>query len=128
MDNKGALIFVLLLPILCALGHDAYYYYEHQDEGFMLSDIGWLWTTYAKESHDTLFAEIGQDSWAKYFVPFLKLYSVLAAAIFSGIILLIFITVSALKSLTEGRFSVKKKAGSLGRERAQNKKMVYKRK
>ncbi len=49
---KKFLFVLLLLPALTALGHDIYFYTENQDKGFRLSDLGKLWDTYHKESHD----------------------------------------------------------------------------
>lgn len=49
---RKILFFLLLLPALAALGHDVYMFTQNQDKGFRLSDLGWLWDKYHKESHD----------------------------------------------------------------------------
>ena len=46
------LFFLLLLPPLVSLGHDAYIYYQKPEKGFQLSDLGALWDKHHKESHD----------------------------------------------------------------------------
>ncbi len=46
------LFFLLLLPAIASVGHDAYMYYQEPDHGFRLSDLGALWDKYHKESHD----------------------------------------------------------------------------
>ncbi len=127
--NKGLLIFVLLIPALAALGYDAYVFYENQEEGFKLSDLGWLWTTYHMESHDYAYQEIGEESWRKYVVPILSLPCVVAALIFAAIILMIVLLIQGLSSLGSGKVSGHKKKGGLGRERSgSQKKFSYKRK
>lgn len=49
---KKLLFVILLLPALATLGHDIYFYTQNQDKGFRLTDLGKLWDTYHKESHD----------------------------------------------------------------------------
>lgn len=49
---KKFLFILLLLPALAAIGHDLYLFTQNQDKGFRLSDLGKLWDTYHKESHD----------------------------------------------------------------------------
>ena len=49
---KKLLFILLLLPAFAALGHDIYFFTQNQDKGFRLSDLGKLWDTYHKESHD----------------------------------------------------------------------------
>lgn len=46
------LFFLILLPAFAALAHDAYLYSQDQSKGFRLSDIGFLWDRYDKDSHD----------------------------------------------------------------------------
>ncbi len=46
------LFFLVLLPALAALGHDAYMFSKAPEKGFRISDIGALWDKYHKESHD----------------------------------------------------------------------------
>lgn len=49
---RKILFFLLLLPAVAALGHDAYFFYQNQDKGFRLTDLGAFWDKYHKESHD----------------------------------------------------------------------------
>ncbi|MGH1456016.1 MAG: hypothetical protein ACRBDI_04490 [Alphaproteobacteria bacterium] len=57
------LIFILLLiPAIAALGHDAYFFTQNQDKGFRLTDLGKLWDTYHKESHDQWKSKIDEIS------------------------------------------------------------------
>ena len=58
---KKFLFILLLIPSITALGHDIYFYTENQDKGFRLSDLGKLWDTYHKESHDQWKIKI--DEW-----------------------------------------------------------------
>jgi hypothetical protein len=47
------LLYILLLsPSVLSLGHDVYFFTQNPDRGFMLSDLGFLWDKYHKESHD----------------------------------------------------------------------------
>ena len=127
--NKGFLIFILLIPAIAALGYDAFVYYENQEEGFKLSDLGWLWTNYYPDSHDYAFQEVGKESWVKYVLPILKLKTVVAAVIFAALIFSIVLLIQMLASMGSGKFSSKKNEKSLGRDRSKkDKKFQYNRK
>lgn len=125
--NKSVVIFLLLIPILAALGHDAWYYYEHQDEDPSISALGWLWKTYLPESHDSMFEMIGEEKWNQYVFPVLALPSVLAAVILDALIVLLVLIVRSLASLGSGKFTPKKQKNALGRDRGGQKKFEYKR-
>lgn len=127
--NKGFLIFLLLIPVIAALGYDAYVYYENQEEGFKLSDLGWLWTTYSQDTHDQAFQQLGEESWRKYVVPILKLPTVVAMVIFAVVILMIVLLIQGLASIGSGKFSSKGNKKTLGRDRSKkNKQFQYNRK
>lgn len=59
--NKNTLI-LLFLPALLALGFDVYLYYLHQERGFMLTDIGWLWQDYDKEGLNALKTSLAESN------------------------------------------------------------------
>ncbi|MCB9963676.1 MAG: hypothetical protein H6855_06320 [Rhodospirillales bacterium] len=128
--SKSTAVFLFLLPALITLGHDAWYYYEHQDEGVYLSDLGWLWTTYHPESHDALFKEVGEEKWGQYFVPILSMPSVLVALILSSLITLVILLFKGLKSTGGKKFKGQKSQGArgLGRDRGAQSQFKYKRK
>lgn len=46
------ILFLLLLPVMGALGHDAYLSYKDQDfsKPMMFSDFGYLWSNYEPET------------------------------------------------------------------------------
>ncbi len=49
---RKILFFIVLLPAIISLGHDVYMYTQDQNKGFGLSDVGFLWDKYHKDSHD----------------------------------------------------------------------------
>ncbi len=49
---RNFIFFLLLIPVLASLGHDAYMYYQEPEKGIRLSALGSLWDKYHKESHD----------------------------------------------------------------------------
>lgn len=44
-------IFLVALPALAALGHDAYLFYLNQDKGFEMAALGFIWTKYHPDSY-----------------------------------------------------------------------------
>lgn len=123
--NKGLLIFILLIPAFAALGYDAYVFYENQEEGFKLTDLGWLWTNYHQGSHDSLYEQIGEDQWKQYMLPVLQLPAVIVALILGGTIFVLTLLLKGLGSL--GSVSRGSKKGGLGRDRDSKKKFQYNR-
>jgi hypothetical protein len=51
MRGVHLFMFVVALPLLAALGHDAYLFYMNQDKGFELAALGFIWTKYEPESY-----------------------------------------------------------------------------
>ncbi len=60
-----ALLIFVSLPLLAALGHDAWLFYENQDKGFLFSEIGFLWTRYNPESFLSAREVMSPEDWAK---------------------------------------------------------------
>jgi len=64
MTAKHFLFFLVLSPLLASLGHDIYMFIENQEKGFMLSAVGFLWTTYHPESYKWVNENVDGQSWA----------------------------------------------------------------
>ena len=128
--NKGIIIFLLIVPALLALGFDAYLYYKDQEEGFKLTDLGWLWIHYDEASHNYSMEQMGDKNWVQYMVPLLKLPLVAVALIFSGILLFVIIMIKGLSSIGSGNFLLpaRRKKKDLGRDRGSKKQFKYNRK
>jgi hypothetical protein len=86
--------FILLLPVLAALAHDFYASYANtpekrtelealqvEPEGFMTSDLGYLFVTYARDQFDA--AREGMDPvlWDSFINPVLELPTFVVAGI-----------------------------------------------
>ena len=134
MRGLGLLCFILILPVLGALGHDVYVTY--QDENFaktmMFSNVQYLWTHYSPETYVWSMKNIDPALWKGYIVPVIQLYTVIAAGIpaaivFSVLILLRllglppFRDVSVARGHKRGQFGFKSTNAAKGR-------MKYKRK
>lgn len=67
MTALKLLCFLLIVPALACLGHDAYIYYLNTQKGldipFQLSDLGYLWVTYAPESFAAVKESFSPESW-----------------------------------------------------------------
>ncbi len=55
------IIFLAFVPTLAALGHDAYLYYMHQENGFMLSTFGFIWTEYHPQSYEQMLEGLSEE-------------------------------------------------------------------
>ncbi len=81
MNGITLFCFVLLLPALACLGYDGYMYYLslEEDKGlpFSFTDLGYLWVTYAPDSHDWALDLIGKQAWGNIVSPVLQLPAVL---------------------------------------------------
>ncbi len=44
------LLFIFAIPVLAALGHDLYLFYENQEKGFNFATIGFIWSQYEEQS------------------------------------------------------------------------------
>jgi hypothetical protein len=106
------LLFITILPLLGALGHDLYLAYgEDQDFSKLpkFSDLGYLWVTYHADSFQMARQSIDPESWAALISPILELPSVLVTAILPGIIIAVMLGIRAKNILMERGFS--RKAG-----------------
>ncbi len=85
MRDYAVLIFILSLPFLAALTHDIYVAYDtYGDEWiqyFHPSDLGWVWTQYAADSHDQARDSFGPDLWIAFVLPVLQQKTMFIAAI-----------------------------------------------
>ena len=143
---RGTLIFLLLIPALVALGHDAYLFYnEHLNPGafsidllkkeFKFSALGFIWTAYSEDSYRTVVETTAPEDWAKIdkFLTYKAFYAGLA---FAGFFIALFGILAMFGigpftredgSASSGRQSKKSQGDSL-RAGGQSKKMQYKRK
>lgn len=51
MRGAGLFLFIVTIPALVALGHDAYLYYINQPKPFDFAALGFIWTQYDPESY-----------------------------------------------------------------------------
>lgn len=56
-----SLIFIVFIPALAVLGHDSYLYYLNQDNGFMLSTMGFIWTEYEPTSYEKMLEGLTEE-------------------------------------------------------------------
>jgi hypothetical protein len=63
MSGVRLFMFILALPALAVLGHDAYLFYLNQSQGFMLSATGFLWTRYHPESFTLVKDSVEPQTW-----------------------------------------------------------------
>ncbi len=99
MRNFGIWIFVLLLPILAALGHDAYATYKDEDfdKAMMFSDVGYLWTTYDPGTYQWAQQNIDQSLWDSMLTPLLEQTTVLIAAVPLAVGLIVFAVIALIR-------------------------------
>ena len=55
---RKLLLLIAFLPLIAAIGHDAYNYYQNPEKGFHLADIGWIWAKYDPQSHQQIREEL----------------------------------------------------------------------
>lgn len=121
---RGFLIFLLLIPAIAALGHDAYLFYNnHLNPGvfsidlllqeFKFSALGFIWTNYEVESYKMTVQSMSEDDWAliDYMLTFKAFYVGLGFAAF----FIIFFAILALFGI--GPFSAEKSGGIQSRRR-----------
>jgi uncharacterized RDD family membrane protein YckC len=86
------LMFLVSIPALTALGHDAWLYYNDQSRPFEFADLGFIWTKYDPESYRTAIEQIDPETWANinYFLTFEAFYVGIAFAVFFYIIIGLF--------------------------------------
>lgn len=86
--------FLLLLPFFLVVGHDLYANY-YADEGkrtrleafdidptaYQSSDLGYLVVKYLPGAYENLRSAVGEENWAKWIDPVLRLYSFVVALV-----------------------------------------------
>ena len=81
-------LFLISIPLLVALGHDAYFYLDNQYRGdgtqdFMLSDVGFLWDRYAPEGLKVTRESFDPAEWDLFYKYVLTQYAVVIAGFFA---------------------------------------------
>ncbi len=85
---------LILLPLLAALGHDAYLYYENGMVVFKLTSVGFLWTTYSPDTFKWAVDTFDQNIWdvLNMILPQKAVYvSAVLPAVFYPVFLLLFL-------------------------------------
>jgi len=85
-NSAKILLFVLLFPFFAAVGHDVYINYfstpekqkqierlQFNFDEFMISDTGWVWNEYAKDSMEIARGSIEPEQWTAQIDPILQL-------------------------------------------------------
>jgi hypothetical protein len=93
-DGAKTLLVILLIPFLCALGHDLYINYFSDDEKirnvkalridpqkFLVSDAGWVWNEYAPNVMSSARDMTAADIWEQKINPVLKLPTMVVSLI-----------------------------------------------
>lgn len=86
------LCFILAIPFLAALGHDAYITYQDQnyDQPMKFSQVGWLLQTYAPDSLGITKDSVEPTTWDTVITPVLKMRTVILTGVpFLGTLALI---------------------------------------
>lgn len=65
MSGIRLIMFLVMLPVLAALAHDGWLFYQHQERGFMLSALGFLWTTYHPDSFRFVQDGLDPQTWGR---------------------------------------------------------------
>lgn len=83
------LLFFFSLPMLGALGHDAYLLYQNPDKGFEFSALGFIWTKYDPESYRMAIDMVSPETWENinYILTFKAFYVGAAITVFFYIII-----------------------------------------
>jgi len=119
--------FVLLLPILLALGHDFYASYANtpekveqlesmavEPEGFMISDLGYLFFTYTPEGFDAAKAATDPAIWDSFINPVLELPTYVVVGI-PAMVFFIYLSIAWIFGLSPFERGSTKKADKLDR-------------
>lgn len=103
------IIFFAFLPAIAAGAHDLFLFFDNPANGLMLSNLGWIWTTYHPESYrwamDTLDPMITDTLKA-----FISLKSVIAGAVFGAILLPLGLFLALVKFLLSFGFVARRKS------------------
>ena len=57
------LLVVVTVPFVAAIGHDLWLYYENPDNGFLMSEIGFIWKRYSPESFKITRDILNAEEW-----------------------------------------------------------------
>lgn len=88
-NRYGALVlFTLLLP-MAAAGHDAYIYMQNPAQGIILSDLGYIWSTYASQHYFETRKAMQASLWADLSVVLEQKAVYVALALSIGTLLLV---------------------------------------
>jgi hypothetical protein len=85
--------FLFLLPV-AALGHDAWVASNRPELGdivhaFRLTDVGWVWLHYSKDSYDWARENLSADFWSGFLDPLLSQKTVLIASAPLAVLLIV---------------------------------------
>jgi hypothetical protein len=132
MRGLHLLCFILFLPLAAAVGHDLYMAYNANQAGspvaFQLSDLGWLWTTYAPENFQWVKSNADSDFWVRYIDPILEQPAALVAAV-PFVLSLIAVIAGKFVATGQGLFFRRGSDGNFSfREGEEKKRAKYKRK
>ena len=80
MRFKPLLIFCLI-PLLAALGHDSYLYYENLNDGFRLTKVGFLMFRYIPDEFNEFRTMVDAKTWKILVTYIFDQLTVLVAAV-----------------------------------------------
>lgn len=119
-DTVKLWCFLLLLPFFLVVGHDLYANYLSDEDkkarleafdidpnAYQSSDMGYLVVKYIPSAYENVTSVIGQDNWAKWIDPVLRLYSFVVALI-PALLFFIWLLISRI-------FDIWPFSGSIGR-------------
>lgn len=84
-----AFLFIVTLPLLAVLGHDAYLYYMNQQnnvpggENFLFSDVGFLWNQYSPDTLAVMKGSFDPGNWEVFYLYVLKQQAAVIAGVFA---------------------------------------------
>lgn len=104
---NGVKIFLVILsiPLILSISHDIYInFFTNQDklekiqrldvnpDMFDMTDLGWVWIEYSKDTYNLARESISADNWRKFIAPTLKMKTIIIsmAPLIIGIIFTIF--------------------------------------
>jgi hypothetical protein len=92
------IVFLSFLPALIALAHDFYLFKSGKlgdQDGFFMSDLGWIWELYSKGTHDQVMDVVPAAVWNGAVSPLLSepaaIVCAVPAAVLSFIFLILFV-------------------------------------
>ena len=93
-NSAKTILFILFIPFLAAVGHDVYLNYFSTPEKmkqverlqidideYVISDTGWIWHEYAKDTMDAARGAVPTEVWDSYINPILELPTMLVFGI-----------------------------------------------